>query len=664
MTEQAKRPKVSTENSEEKFEHYRNFIRNHDFTLFKSLDTNNKAKKHLATLNEYRWITFGESLTNDFIVQSVGYQIKTRFQKVESLLRSELDGFYDDESGVCLFQRDRHHCDFVSVFNRVFFDSRRLIVSPFIRSVSSSVMWLLLSRITLNEQSLDVLSRLEKQHELTKKKKLPEFRGRGLDVIVESELCREFFESLTDRLGPLEVKRLLQQEHGLTIKMIASYLDQKSFQSFSWTCKRIHGVLTSVQDRAEITDIRFRRQFGEDSEHILVVRKRFYPKDYSVAKFKNEAITAAKNLNNDIFPLDDAFPVRFDILHRGGGGRNFYRPGSGKCYSIYGYYRDILSEVSADLQMRLFDEENLIYNRTNVLDCCFSNWLLILSDWDVAERICNGDRDGSVLNSLVKNLETCSETETPPGVFKLLLHCINNVYMAFDERDRLKNMLKMRLDYAHNCIFRIVNEYSDCDFYYQYLGYRNTDTGFGREIAIVRCVVVIWLQNQSDAWLPFPENYIINLLMIPNTCEYVNSLFRINKNEKMWTQVLFSLVNRNCRFETLIAVVAVLVNGKNAKNKNQKMPCYHGHPENVIDLARRIVLSNESNSFGTRIFEMIPLMARLKDKDFWSSCYLRFSDKLSVGGCKRFLAMLRHYDLVNEQLEYLLSRGIKKWNEK
>jgi len=664
MTEQAKRLKVSTENTEEKFEHYRNFIRNHDFTLFKSLETNDKAKKHLATLNEYRWITFGESLTNDFIVQSVGYQLKTRFPKVEKLLRSELDGFYEDESGVCLFQRDRHYCDFVSVFNRLFFDSRRLVVSPFIRSVSSSVMWLLLARITLNEQSLDLLSRLEKQHELTKKKKLPEFRGRGLDVIVESELCREFFESLTDRLGSLEVKRLLQQEHGLTIKIIASYLDQKSFQSFSWTCKRVHEILSGVQNRAEITDIRFCRQFGEDSEHILVVRRRFYPKDYPISKFKNEAIMAAKNLCNGIFSMNRDFPICLDILNRKDDrDRLFYRQSIGIYYSLDGYYRDILDNPSVDLRIGLFDEENLIYNGKNVLDCCFSNWLLILSDWDVAERICKGDRDGSVLNSLVKHLETIGEKQPPPGVFKLLLYCINNVYMAFDERDRLKNMLRIRLDYAQNCIFRIINDYQDCDFYYQYLGYFHTDTSDSKGKTLVRCVVAVWLQSQSE-WLPFPENYIINLLVMVNTCEYVNPLYRINKNEKMWTAVLFALVNRNIPFEALITVSAVLVNGKNAKNKNPKIPYYHGHPDNIIDLARRIVLSNDHYSVGTRVIEMIPLMARLKDKDFWSSCYLRFSNQLSVGGCKRFLAMLRHYDLVNEQLEYLLQRGIKKWIEK
>ena len=656
MTESSKRAKVSNETPSTKFDQYRSFIRSHDLNLWKSLDTKEKAKKHLATLNEFRWITFGDKLTDDFIVQSVGYQLRTQFAGLEKLLVAELDGFVEDECGLCLFPRGRFECDFVSLFERTFFECRSLIVRPFLRGMSMSIMCLMLSRITIDEKLLALLSELKLHHAESKKKNLPEFGGRGLDVIVESEICREFFERLTDRLVQFAVFRPMECIFELPTKVIASLLFSTDYRSFGHTCKRIYRIISSASNRAEIADIRFRRQFGNTSNDVLRVRERFYPKDYSITQFKYEAMSVAKNMYAGAFSGDSHRPICLDILHRSNGSFNFFCHTFVEHSTIDEYFEEVLMNTHGTQMMRLFDEENVNYKGTHILDCCITNWQQITQNWDVAERLCDNDRTGEVFMSLMRNLAFLQPSTITAGAFKLIIYCLNNVCMSHDERAKLKTVLHLNLDYAEDCITKIVNEYNDFDFYCQQLG--NNSVASTICIKFVRAVIAMWLYNQHSGWSSRTHHYVAKLLAYTGNTDYLKMLYVMNKNEDFWTDVLFLLLESGCPFSIQVQVTAYLINGKNARVENHRMPYFSGHPKTIVDLAKRIILSTEIRNLDKRLIEMIPLIEKYQDSDFWCSYYLRCSGNLSPGASSRFLSMLRHYNQMNDRLEYLLSRGV------
>ena len=647
MTDTNKKAKFLHEPTKQmSVENYKEFIQKHDRNVWSCLTTNENANILANELREYRRSVFSNGLSDEFILQSVGFQLATISKDMVICLIRELDAAFGETYNNSLLDRGFWSCDFKSVFRRVYIPCRMSIASPFLRSLATSIMWILVARITADGKDLEVLRRIDAHQ---KDKSYATRDKIDFGNLVLSELCREFFESLTNKLGSFSVIRPFEGVADLPVKLIGSHLLEKDYTSFAVTCKKLYAILSDKKNRGFVIDVRFRREFRENSDKVISVVHRCYENGYSITKFKCDAMRALEQRWKGACYNIDVAIVKWHI-------------GTILCEKRQDVSFIAKNGTSEQLK-RLFDNENSGVGERDVFGETFEEFFSVTKDWDVAEKICIGDR-GEVLQSLKKFYISLMGSSIDPGQFKMLVYCLNNVYMTFTERENMQELLLSKLHCSGAYIWRIINELFDCDFMLDYVKYADPTPP---AMTYHRLAICIWRSEKRRSKIAdqFLHTEVANFLMHAEfSSDEVLMLWRVKRDYKFWKKVLFKFIECKGKEKTRTSLLLVgfLVDAPKVDVTDDTIPFYPGSPRTLMDLAKSIVKEHVRNCHSSLRChaELIRIMQKLRDRDFWSSLYFQRLNSCSTSIPKELFILMRRTGLVSEKLEYLLSRGVNE----
>ncbi len=646
MTDSNKKAKVLKESTQQTtVETYKKFIENHDRNVWSCLTETESAKTLSNYLREYRWSVFSNGLSDEFILQSVGFELATNFKGIEKFLIRELDGMFESEYGNHLLDRRFWNCDFKSVFEHVYIPCRMFIAPTFLRSLSTSIMWILISRIIVNGKNKEVLRRIVTHREGKKQENREQI---GLDFLVQSELCREFFESLTNQLSSLCILRPFEVIADLPVKLIASHVSEYDYKNFALTCKKLYAILSDKKNLGFVVDVRFRRVFGGHSDEVINILNRYYENGYPITTFKCNAIRTRDPLLKHL-----RFDVDFATL-------------KWHINTLFGENTQdnsfILQNGTTEQLKRLFENENSGVGEHDLIGETFEAFVSVTEDWDVVEKICIGDR-GEVFQSLRKFYPLLRVVSINPGLFKMLVYCINNVYMTAPEREDLQNLLLSKLYSSHKCIWRILNDLVDCSFILDHIKYTDVQQPI---MTYVLLAIYLW-RSEKRPW-EIADKYLhaeVSNFLVYEDCssDSVLMLWRVKRDYEFWKKVLFRLIDYAGRKEKIrikLLLVGFLVDASKANVKDNSIPFYGGCPRTVQDLAKCIVVEHLQNCHVCLQYqtELIRLMNKLRDSEFWSFWYLEKLKSATAMVTDELFVLLQRSGLVSEKLEYLLTRGV------
>lgn len=647
MTDTNKKAKVSQEPTQQtSIETYKKFIQKHDHNVWSCLTKNENAATLANELWEYRWSVFSNGLSDEFILQSVGFQLAAISKEIGTILIRELGEMLGDTHHNSLFERSSWSCDFKSVFEHVFIPCRMFIAPTFLRSLATSILWILIARIISDGKDTEVLRRI---YAHSKDKSCKTRDKIDFYILVLSELSREFFESLTNKLGSFSVLRPFEVIADLPVKLIASHIVENDYRSFALTCKKIYAILSDKKNLGFVVDVRFRREFRENSDKVIGLLDCYYEKGYSITKFKRDAMRAREpRWKYGCFDVDVATVKRHicTILHEES--------------SSIGL---ILKNGTVEQQKRLFNNENSGVGERNLFGETFEEFLSMTKDWDVVEKICIGDR-GEVFQLLKKFYVSLMAASIDPGQFKMLVYCLNNVYMTFTERENMQDLLLSKLHYSGTYIWRIINELFDCDFILDSKKYTEK----------TQCVmkydwlaISIWRSEtrRGEIMDQFLYAEVASFLVnVECSSDEVLMLWRVKRDYEFWKKVLFELIGCKGKEKTRmnLLLVGFLVDAPDVNVIDKTIPFYRGSPRTLMELAKRIIAEHLQNCHTSLRChtELIRIMQKLRDRDFWSVLYLERLNSRSTSVSKELFLLMGRSGLVSEKLEYLLRRGVNE----